>query len=303
MDESAEPHVCETCLKSYQRRDLLLRHRRRCLRPSKPIIRRKACDTCVKAKAKCCYSQPRCSRCTKRNIYCRYVLSDSAAERALNLGNNDDMAHKGSPEASHGEASEKSALTSVTETFDLPDLLSPSGSLWFLENFDIPMQSTIPITGLPATDAVLNTQSTGAPQEGILSPSQVFSSLPENMNQTTPASDISELELSLPTASPPLGVGTSLESASITDDVSYNPNKVEHLLGQYPQMLLREDFASPFLHWTLYQDLVPDMSTLPRTSMAICCSSGINFEHSARFVKRAMDAERQSLIEKYVREI
>jgi hypothetical protein len=55
--------------------ELLLRHRRRCQGPKKSTNRRKACDACVQAKAKCSYAQPACSRCAMRGAPCVYATS------------------------------------------------------------------------------------------------------------------------------------------------------------------------------------------------------------------------------------
>jgi len=37
-----------------------------------PPLRRKSCAACIKAKRRCTLQQPRCGRCTQRNIRCRY---------------------------------------------------------------------------------------------------------------------------------------------------------------------------------------------------------------------------------------
>lgn len=70
-------------------------------------------------------------------------------------------------------------------------------------------------------------------------------------------------------------------------------------LEQYPKCLLRDDFYSPFLHCNLYEEDVPDMTTLAKTSMAVCCGSAMETADGARFARRAMDVERQRLIESY----
>lgn len=59
-----------------------MRHRRRCQGPKRLINRRKACDACVQAKAKCCYTQPACLRCLKRGTKCVYATSSAAPDQA-----------------------------------------------------------------------------------------------------------------------------------------------------------------------------------------------------------------------------
>jgi hypothetical protein len=62
-------------------------------------------------------------------------------------------------------------------------------------------------------------------------------------------------------------------------------------------------FSTPILHmsmYALYSNIVPDMTYLPQTSMAICCGSGLNFPDTNRFFRRAMDAAKQRLIGNFV---
>lgn len=71
------------------------------------------------------------------------------------------------------------------------------------------------------------------------------------------------------------------------------------IVEQYPKCLLRDDYISPFLHRSLYEQDVPDMTTLARTSMAVCCGSAMETADGARFAQQAMEVERQRLIQTY----
>lgn len=89
-------------------------------------------------------------------------------------------------------------------------------------------------------------------------------------------------------------------------DLDVNIPVVQHALGdlihvveQYPKCLLRDDFISPLLHRTLYEQDVPDMTTLARTSMAICCGSAMETIDGSRFARQAMEVERQRLIQTF----
>ncbi|RDW61718.1 Zn(II)2Cys6 transcription factor domain-containing protein [Aspergillus mulundensis] len=68
---------CGICNKTYSRRDLRDRHRRRCIktigkeRPSK----RKSCETCARKKLRCSMARPACSRCLQIGIQCLYPRS------------------------------------------------------------------------------------------------------------------------------------------------------------------------------------------------------------------------------------
>lgn len=73
------------------------------------------------------------------------------------------------------------------------------------------------------------------------------------------------------------------------------------ILRQYPKMLLSEDYRSPFLHRELYEGVGLDMTTLTRTSMATICSAGLECKESRSYAIRAIEANRQNLIETFVR--
>lgn len=71
------------------------------------------------------------------------------------------------------------------------------------------------------------------------------------------------------------------------------------VLEQYPRHLLRDDFIPPCLHRSLYDEDVPDIATLARTSMAVCCGSAMETAEGKRFARHAMEVERQRLIASY----
>lgn len=227
MDES---HLCPLCLKTYQRHDLLLRHRRRC-QGFKSRTRRKACNACVQAKAKCSYTRP-CGRCTQRAISCEYAQPSDP---------------------------------------DPEDQSQPSTGQGELSSFHL----SVPLTGFiePAPSLDTGTIMQGAGQNAI--DPLAFLDFP-----------IVELEH-------PLNGSTS------TSTIQYSMEHLVQVLQQYPKSLLRDDFNSPFLHRSLYDEDVPDMTTLAKTSMAICCGSAMETVDGARFARHAMDAERQRLIQSF----
>lgn len=71
------------------------------------------------------------------------------------------------------------------------------------------------------------------------------------------------------------------------------------VLENYPRHLLRDEFTTPCLHRSLYDEDVPDIATLARTSMAVCCGGAMETAEGARFARHAMDVERQRLIASY----
>jgi hypothetical protein len=93
---------------------------------------------------------------------------------------------------------------------------------------------------------------------------------------------------------------STLTSLRGSPDVVVRPPNHINLLAQYPKLLLQDDFYCPFVHRTLFNEHVADMTILPHTSMAICCGGALGARDAASYVKRAIDAQRQSLIESYV---
>lgn len=96
---------------------------------------------------------------------------------------------------------------------------------------------------------------------------------------------------------------SDMASSPGTPSSSSNSLTLVRVLGTYPSLLMKGSFSSPILHlsmYSLYSNVVPDMTFLPQTSMAICCGSGINLSEGNRFFRRAIDAARQRLIGSFV---
>lgn len=334
-NNTPENLTCESCFKSYQRRtylsqppssplahatiiyslvclhsdhvctgDLLMRHRRRCQGPTNPPTRRKACNACVQAKTKCCYSQPTCSRCAKRGQPCVYVTSNSVSTDSIS----DLFDHSDGSPASDIRAALVPGSKSGTAAAEPLQLLwdSPLSS-WPMDMFDMPLPTTTqPTVSLPALipadppngttatgrsflDAGINNDLQSRSGTAVSNPSSSWSN-PFPMSIAQPTNDVlAPLAIPAFTPSPP---NLTSSPAPTLDPV--------RILGEYPGSLLKEESTAPFLHWKLYSDEVPDMASLPLTSMAICCGSSVNIKQSARFARRFMDAERQRLIEAFV---
>jgi hypothetical protein len=75
------------------------------------------------------------------------------------------------------------------------------------------------------------------------------------------------------------------------------------ILSDYPSLLTKGSFSTPILHTSMYarySNVIPDMTYLPQTLMAISCGSGLNNPDTNRFFRRAMDAAQQRLIRNFV---
>lgn len=110
--------------------------------------------------------------------------------------------------------------------------------------------------------------------------------------------------------SDPVGVESSAFLDSLTipglvdlssheSSIQYSLRDLIQVLELYPRHLLRDDFVPPCLHRSLYDENVPDIATLARTSMAVCCGSAMETAEGARFARHAMEVERQRLIASY----
>lgn len=263
--------------------DLLRRHRRRCRGPRKPINRRKACDTCVQAKSKCDYTQPACTRCAKRGTQCVYAVSSAFSTPVQSQQQKEvaDTAHSGLQSSS----SRMGTVTSI-EPFEL-DLPTWdfSTSPFSLGTFDM-HPSDIENSAVTLSEFTVTQPAMAQESPGFTPFSQALSLLPASRG------------FSAPTA-------PSSNNANTTVAHPPSPTSIALLrtVSQYPSLLMKGSFFSPFLHfsmYSLYSNVVPDMTFLPQTSMAICCASGINIPDSNRFFRRAMDAARQRLIGSFV---
>jgi hypothetical protein len=283
-----------------------MRHRRRCQGPRKLMNRRKACDACVQAKAKCCYTQPTCSRCTKRGMQCVYVASS-----ATSLSDHSDQQTE-VVEAPH------SNLPSLPPSLPQMENLATSNQLFDLElpawDFSAHLQpqesfymtladlaDAPPFTGSDLTapePPMVHESSDFTPSSQVVSQSPVPNDIPE----PTPLGSYSD-SASFTTASTSSWTSSST-SSSISSTASFSTSSVlVHVLTEYPSLLTKSSFSSPFLHlslYSLYSNVDPDMTFLPMSSMAICCGSGIILSDDKRFFRRAMETARQRLIESFV---
>lgn len=270
-----------------------MRHRRRCRRKLSKAVspttgtiltttaarktRRKACDACVEAKVKCCFSVPKCTRCVRKGEVCRYLG-----------GLNGD-----------GRSGEEVALE---EREALPTGEREEVSAWRFESEFWSVDADA-----MGVDAIAADSSGPATSEGILMMSTLNENpevLPEPFELSLDGtldpfytSDIAGLPF--PVLSQPPQLPSPTPSVSSTPLL---PSLIS-LLTQYPTLLLSETFESPFLHRRLYDEKVSDMATLPHSSMAICCASAVKQEDSARFVRRAMEVEMQRVIESFVSDV
>lgn len=264
--------------------DLLRRHRRRCQVKRKRLNRRKACDECVKAKAKCSYTQPTCTRCTRRGTTCVYA---TAVEDSIQNGPGESVRESPPADAQHSPSARPESFEPSSQQFDI----DMSGwdfntTQYGLENFGMSLADLD-----PQLHAVAGFAPTQASHESLSfsPPSQAMSFSPATRSIPT---DI---------VTPPSSIGGASSKTTLS---SFSTSlKVVRVFSKYPSLLMKSSFTSPFLHramFALYSNVTPDMTFLPLTSMAVVCGGGVDIADNNRFFKRAMDAARERLIGSYV---
>ncbi|EAW13263.1 Zn(II)2Cys6 transcription factor domain-containing protein [Aspergillus clavatus NRRL 1] len=93
---------CGICNKTYSRRDLRDRHRRRCIKTvgQERVSKRKSCETCAQKKLRCSMTRPACSRCVQSRTRCNYpptsVPANPAAAAIAAAQRNSDACKAGS---------------------------------------------------------------------------------------------------------------------------------------------------------------------------------------------------------------
>ena len=198
----------------------------------------------------------------------------------------------------------------LAESFDVPTswgLQMPSWPLPSFEDMDTALQgSASPDTsGFAAVDRIFgmadpDEYSAPFPASQQSTSSSMSTRMPNTDSLILPSTRMTGLTSQ--SSVPSLG-GLDIDPSPLNGPnmSPHDPGTSIHVLGQYPSLLLSDDFSSPFIHRVMYNEQVPDMTTLPRTSMAICCGSAIHGSDSTRYIRRAIEAERRSLIEEFVR--
>lgn len=229
----------------------------------KPASRRKVCNACLQAKVKCCYTQPTCTRCARRKTPCVYATSSDQHSEVTDT----------SP-IHHATSSQTSQLTN-------PPAWDFSAPLYPWDDFDMMMAGV-------ATTPLDQGTSFDAPQSLIIDETM---GLTNTLSKSTP--------VMTPTTSS-LDGSTSSTSSPLS---ASSPHSLVRALSNYSTLLMKGSFSTPILHmsmYALYSNIVPDMTYLPETSMAICCGNGLNNPDVNRFFRRALDAARQRLIGSFV---
>ncbi|KAF1988170.1 hypothetical protein K402DRAFT_402874 [Aulographum hederae CBS 113979] len=329
--EVVKPFKCDLCNKCYARDDLLARHRRSC-QPNKITSKRKACSACVKAKSKCCYSQPTCSRCQKRSLLCEYLKIPKSGQSSGRSSPPDYSMDSDMSDASSfmSFSSTTGAATSLADPTANDPLWNfqwtmPTLNSWTSDpTFDTPTQAK-DFTLLPHDST--NTSATGSPLQSSaasISAASSYQNTPSSWQMmslaTTPSNGSSNQSSERSSVNPvATTTGSSIPSAGPTAPMMTFPSPVPGLsmypdtssnehpslptllatIQSYPERLVSDAYQSPFVHRELYYRGSSDMTTMPKSAMAICCASGLKTKGDASFVRRVIAAERHRLVEAF----
>lgn len=311
-----EQHECDLCHKTYRRRtplsvccsvtehitdehtlagDLLVRHRRHC-KPNKPMSKRKSCNACVQARTKCCLTQPTCSRCTERNLVCEYATRRSATSQSPGAT---------TPSLDHGSNNIYGSIMDVSTDVSLDDLIvttSMSAPSWAPQIPDRPSTNLesyfdyAPFsTGhMNNTDSNHNVTNQTTPQDWLL----------QRWNPALPSPAAPAL-VPIAVMTPTVSLNYHEPSKELNMTVEEIPSalpadKVVKMLHTYPVSFASDDYHTPLLHRELYSVSTSEITALPKSSTAIMCALGLERKKNASFLKRAIIAERQRLVEVFV---
>ncbi|CEJ81514.1 hypothetical protein VHEMI01635 [[Torrubiella] hemipterigena] len=249
----------------------MLRHRRRCVTISKEARRQRACDQCAQWKVKCCYSRPRCFQCNKRGIACTWHVGKRKFEPLHPEPVVDASAESATSMTSHSPPSTFSlGQQDAGWSMNMPSIVMPSAE--------------ISISGAPSDELV--PWRMGSPAEMLFDEELI------GYNKDPPS-----LALLSDPQEPLQDASTDTMANDNTSRSIISQGQIQ--LAQYPTLLQQDGFECPFIHRKLFQHGIADMAMLSHTAVAICCAAGLSSNNENQFVRHAIEAKRQMLINAY----
>ncbi|KAL3487795.1 hypothetical protein BJX62DRAFT_240634 [Aspergillus germanicus] len=316
---------CGICRKTYGRRDLRDRHRRRCIKSigQERLSKRKSCDTCVQKKLRCSMTRPACTRCLQIGIQCQYPAS--AVPQAQDGE---------APCATPGDPGTIQAL--LLENLSYPFEQTPAESWTAFE----------PISGDPLAGGFVD-----APFPDFVAPiswneefsnsshslgrdEEIVASMTSNSNSSPgslfPLPDPNRALESIPSEN--FNTGSSISDAtqqSYTDSpyVDFNLDSSVHLifgrhflpkignltqhdihelnqqlfgvLREYPSLILQRDHWSPFVHHRMYRCSMGGMAKPMGVALACVSAHAGSSGSNHGFVDGLINQQREQLIREF----
>ncbi|KAL4878149.1 hypothetical protein BJY04DRAFT_221504 [Aspergillus karnatakaensis] len=330
---------CGICNKTYSRRDLRDRHRRRCIKTidQQRRSKRKSCDACVQKKLRCSMSRPSCSRCLQTGLQCHYplpafptakihdtaslalttpsdpfatidpsFLQDRAQDLQLpDISNSNTSADQDTPQ--DGGINPRTAF--VDTTFPNLDLMAPISwneefSISSLlvgqdETFDLP--SSLP----RALSLDQSTQPAFDNNSKIRSSVTTSTRSPtiENTGKATRRGDNGS-----PHVDPNLDSSAQLTFAHDfhprfnslkPDDIEDLYQEMLRVFREYPSLILQRDHWSPFVHHQLYRCSTGGMAKPIGVALACLSAHAGSSGSNYGFVDNLINQEREQLVRNF----
>ncbi|KAL2834639.1 hypothetical protein BJY01DRAFT_253007 [Aspergillus pseudoustus] len=318
---------CGICHKTYSRRDLRDRHRRRCIKSigQERLSKRKSCETCAQKKLRCSMTRPACSRCLQIGIQCEYpasavpqprtgegpvatpadpgTIQPSLLENMSHLGDQG-QANPWSPfGATNGDPM---ATAFVDATFANAEFVAP---ISWNEEFSNSSHSLGQDEEILAS---MSTNSTSSP--GSLFPLPDPNRAPESIPSEIFNTGSSQSDASQQSYSDSPYVDFNLDSSAqlifgrdflpkIGAVTPYDMHELDQqmfgVLREYPSLILQRDHWSPFVHHRMYRCSMGGMAK--PMGVALACvsahagSSGSNYG----FVDGLINQQREQLIREF----
>ncbi len=295
--------------------DLLVRHQHRC-QSNRFHSKRKACNACIRAKAKCCCTQRTCSRCLKRGTVCKYFKTGAeSSERPAPEVSVESNTHDTTFLAFNNMSNASpDTLEFVTGDISLWNFQWGSPvSQWPANAADFSGQSSEAIRSIVGTS--MDSFSVALPNShmnGTLQPSdppwQIEALTPGTTNAVLQSQehfrDTTETSQTQPSRNLPVAPDSSQEiprAMVLSNDPGQEPifSKLLSIVRDYPHLLASEDYQSPLMHREHYISIA-DITKMPKSSMAICCASGLRAKSDTSFLRRAIISEKHRLVEEFV---
>ncbi|KAJ5363976.1 uncharacterized protein N7496_009689 [Penicillium cataractarum] len=331
-DTTDAEYRCGLCNKTYGRRDLRDRHRRRCAKTfgQERASKRKSCETCAQKKLRCSLTRPACSRCVQMGSACHYPNPSSTR------GDQDT-----GPELM--TSVEEPTSTGLTPIAPVAAVAMPGngshstsgmdGIAWSpaLDNIDLMLSSMGDGTGFPGQNTwpdlgsgFVGEHLHGQPASFYIAP-QEKSKTPHPLDNPSMLLSGDPLDIPLPPLSSSGGSshrelsagrddaetsnpgGTSIFASNFAPDLSgpalRDTANLSHelfgILRGYPQLMQQPGFWSPFIHHRLYRCSKEGMAEPLGIALACVSAYSSSVESSFEFVDNMINSQRERLLREF----
>ncbi|KAL3473724.1 hypothetical protein BJX99DRAFT_261125 [Aspergillus californicus] len=312
---------CGICNKTYNRRDLRNRHRRRCIKTigQERLSKRKSCETCAQKKLRCSLSRPACTRCLRIGRQCQYPGSRNTVrwtdETAASASNSADLAGLATtiqPSLQNdllGQYEIESTISVwspfsvvnpdsmvdplVRATFPNPDLMAPVS---WNEEFSIPSHS------IGQNQEILASGSTYA--DGSSLPLFPVDGLQSNLDSSDGANQSFNVspyvDFNVDTSTQLLfGRDFFPKVGILPDDTQELYQQISSALREYPSLILQRDHWSPFIHHKMYRCSTGGMAKPLGVALACVSAHAGSVGSNHGFVDRLINEERKQLVQDF----